>query len=82
MKHFSLFVLLLCALAMPVAAQQSRSVPQDDQSDRPKIDVESYAVEATIEPQDRKLSGKADIRFKQLDRKNYAVFDIDRRLRV
>src|SRR5207302_10350 len=33
-------------------------------------------------PQEHRLAGKADIRFKQLDRKAYATFDLDRRLRV
>jgi tetratricopeptide (TPR) repeat protein len=54
----------------------------DDQSDRPKIDVESYVVDVTLTPEDHQIVGKTDIRFKQLDRQNYAVFDLDRRLRV
>jgi aminopeptidase N len=63
---------------------QSRSTQQsqDDQADRPKIDVESYSVDISIVPDEHRLAGKADIRFKQLDRKNYAVFDLDRRLRI
>jgi aminopeptidase N len=67
------------AFAQTRAAQQTA---QDDLSDRPKIDVEAYAVEVTLVPDEHRLDGKADIRFKQLDRKNYAVFDLDRRLRV
>ena len=64
---------------------QSRGRPvtvPDDGGDRPKIDVESYSVEVTLVPEERRISGKADIAFKQLDRQNYAVFDLDRRLRV
>jgi aminopeptidase N len=61
--------------------RQLAAVP-DDQSDRPKIDVESYTVDITLVPEEHQLTGKADIRFKQLDRQNYAVFDLDRRLRV
>ena len=85
MKRASISLLVLL-LAIPLAAQQSRpgqqQAAQDDQSDRPKIDVESYAVDVTLAPQEHRLAGKADIRFKQLDRKSYAVFDLDRRLRV
>src|SRR5437867_2899380 len=74
-------LLLLCA---PLLAQSRTRQPaaQEDQSDRPKIDVESYSVEITLTPEQHQLAGKADIRFKQLDRQNYAVFDLDRRLRV
>jgi tetratricopeptide (TPR) repeat protein len=78
--------LLLCSafLCAPLVAQSRNRQPlvPDDQSDRPKIDVESYAVEITLTPEQHQLAGKADIRFKQLDRQNYAVFDLDRRLRV
>src|SRR6266850_4911575 len=77
--------LLALFLAAPLSAQQSRPAQQpaqDDQSDRPKIDVESYTVDVTLLPQEHRLTGKADIKFKQLDRKSYATFDLDRRLRV
>ena len=72
-------VLCLLLLSAPLFSQVRSA--QDD-SDRPKIDVESYAVEITLDTRDHKLTGKADLRFKQLDRKTYAVLDIDRRLRV
>jgi aminopeptidase N len=75
----------MALLAAPLTAGQSRpgqQAAQDDQSDRPKIDVESYAVDVTLVPQEHRLTGKADIKFKQLDRKTYATFDLDRRLRV
>lgn len=71
---------------VPATAQQLRgpqqASSQDDLADRPKIHVDQYSVEVTLLPEDHKLIGKADIQFKQLDRKNYAVFDLDRRLRV
>ena len=73
------------ATPLTTTAAQSRAAQQaaqDDQSDRPKIDVESYSIEITLTPEEHRLDGKADIRFKQLDRKNYAVFDLDRRLRI
>ena len=75
---------LLAFLSMTLLGQ-SRGRPvtvPDDGGDRPKIDVESYSVEVTLVPEERRISGKADIAFKQLDRQNYAVFDLDRRLRV
>src|SRR5688572_7416203 len=76
-KLFASF-LLLSALSAPLGAQSRPA--QDD--DRPNIDVQSYSVDVTIVPEDRKLIGKADIRFTQQDRRNFAVFDLDRRLRV
>src|ERR1051326_2164866 len=85
MRH-PIFSLLLMALPVaPLPAAQSRQVQQqtqDDSSDRRKIDGESYSVEVTLVPDKHSLEGKADIKFKQLDRKNYATFDLDRRLRV
>ncbi len=79
MKHFVALLLLPIALAAPLGAQSTRPAQDDD---RPRIDVESYAVDVTIIPEERRLTGKAEIRFKQLDRRNFAVFDLDRRLRV
>ena len=83
MRYLSLSLLIVALLAVlavlvaPMSAQQSRpgqqQAAQDDQSDRPKIDVESYAVDVTLAPQEHRLAGKADIRFKQLDRKAYAT---------
>ena len=81
-KVFS-FILSFSLACTPLLAQRNRQpAVQDDQSDRPKIDVESYSVDVTLMPEEHQLAGKADIRFKQLDRQNYAVFDLDRRLRV
>jgi hypothetical protein len=85
MKNLSTFLLAALLSVVPLSAQQlrgTRQAPQDDQSDRPSIHVDSYSVEVTLVPAEHRLAGKADIRFKQLDRKNYAVFDLDRRLRV
>jgi aminopeptidase N len=77
-------LLSLSLFAAPLLAQtRGRQLAvQDDQSDRPKIDVELYTVDISINPEEHRLAGIADIRFKQLDRQNYAVFDLDRRLRV
>jgi hypothetical protein len=79
MRHYFGLVLLL-ALSVPLAAQSSR--PAQDADDRPKIDVASYAVDVALIPEERRLTGKAEIRFTQQDRRNFAVFDLDRRLRV
>ena len=83
---YPFFSLLVAALwAAPLLAQQPRAIQQaaqDDQSDRPTIDVEAYSIEVTLAPQEHRLTGRADIKFKQLDRKTYTTFDLDRRLRV
>src|SRR5947209_20432161 len=85
MRYPFFFLLIMGVVAAPLTAGQSRpgqQDAQDDQSDRPKIDVESYTVDVTLVPREHRLTGKADIKFKQLDRKTYATFDLDRRLRV
>src|SRR6266704_6563880 len=83
---YPFFSLLVAALwGVPLLAQPPRAIQQaapDDQSDRPTIDVEAYSIEVTLAPQEHRLTGRADIKFKQLDRKTYATFDLDRRLRV
>jgi len=83
---YPFFSLLVASMwVAPLLAQQPRAIQQaaqDDQSDRPTIDVESYSIEVTLAPQEHRLTGRADIKFKQLDRKTYATFDLDRRLRV
>ena len=81
MMKFSGSILFLLLLAAPLAAQPARPAA-NDQSDRPKIDVQSYTVDVTLVPAEHRLVGKADIRIKQLDRNSYATFDLDRRLRV
>jgi len=85
MKYPIFSLLLMALLAGPAPAAQNRPAAQpaqDDQSERPKIDVESYSVEVTLVPEEHKITGKADIKFKHLDRKNYATFDLDRRLQI
>src|SRR5947209_8507855 len=86
MRHPIFSVLLMASFVAPLPAAQSRQPQQqqapDDQTDRPKIDVESYSIDVTLLPEEHRLAGKADIKFKQLDRKNYATFDLDRRLRI
>ena len=70
-------------LSTALAAQPARSgQPATDESDRPRIDVDLYSIDVTLVPEEHRLTGKADIHFKQLDRKNFATFDLDRRLSV
>ena len=72
---------MICAL-FAVSASAQTLIPQAGDTDRPQIDVESYSIEARIDPFEGELLASAAIRFVQLDRQNYAVFDLDRRLRV
>ena len=77
----TLTTLIALALAMPLAAQPARS-QANNEPDRPLIDVISYTVDATIVPEELRLTGAADIQFQQRDRQNFATFDLDRRLKV
>ena len=79
MKTIQVF-LVTCIVSATGFAQNL--IPLAAESDRPTIDVESYSIEATIDPYERELRAIATIRFIQLDRQSYAVFDLDRRLRV
>ena len=73
--------LVFCGvLALPSAAQTI--IPAPGATDRPGIDVESYHIQASIDPATSELTGVVGIRFVQLDRDDYVVFDLDRRLRV
>jgi len=65
----------------PTAGLLGRVAPTDT-SDRPQIDVESYTIDLTIIPDEHAIRGIADIQFRQLDRRNFATFDLDRRLHV
>src|SRR5262245_8993657 len=86
MKNTIVLMLILLAMAATAiaqpAVQSGRAAANTDTSDRPQIDVESYSVDITITPNEHKLQGTADIQFKQLDRRSFATFDLDRRLRV
>ena len=74
-------IALVCFLfTLPGAAQVL--VPTSVDSDRPLIDVESYSIKASIDPFERELVASAEIRFVQLDREAYAVFDLDQNMRV
>ena len=79
MKNLS--VLLLAGFFALPGASQVRG-PASLDSDRPQIDIESYSIQATLDSFERELVATAEIRFVQLDRQNYAVFDLDRNMRV
>src|SRR5438094_827732 len=76
------FSILLCAAFAAAAPAQPRQLQPPENDDRPKIDVDKYVVATTLIPEEHKLGGVAEIYFKQLERKDYVVFDLDRRLRV
>lgn len=73
-------LLLVVLLAAPCLGQ--RIIPNPGDANRSRIDVESYLIEARIDPESRQLSGTVEIRFTQLDRQRSVLFDLDRRLRV
>jgi aminopeptidase N len=76
-------MLVVLSISSPALAQPARRVATtNDQSDRPKIDIEAYSININIVPNEHKLDGVAEVRFRQLDRQNFATFDLDRRLRV
>ena len=76
----TIVVLVLASSAFAQPARRAAVV--EDESDRPRIDVEAYTVDITIVPEESKLDGVAEVRFRQLDRQDFATFDLDRRLRV
>src|SRR5215510_9116097 len=87
MKTALILAVATLAFAAPVLAQgpaagQVGRVAPTDTSDRPQIDVDSYAIDLTIIPEEHAVRGVADIQFRQLDRRNFATFDLDRRLHV
>jgi aminopeptidase N len=79
MKKLTILLFVL-ATAAPLTGQPRQIA--NNLPDRPQIDVSSYAVEITMMPEEHRLTGRADIQFRQLDRQDYATFDLDRRLRV
>lgn len=81
MKNAVIFCMALLVLPGFAAAQRSRPAPVET-SDRPAIDVESYAVEITLMPAQNEVRAVAEIQFKQLERMSYVTFDLDNRLRV
>src|ERR1043165_6689203 len=74
--------ILFCVAFSAAGLAQPRQLQPQDTDDRPKIDVSAYVVVATLIPEEHRLGGVAEVHFKQLERKDYVVFDLDRRLRV
>jgi hypothetical protein len=73
-------LLLGSLLVLPSSAQTL--IPNPGTADRPLIDVESYAIQVEIDPENNALDASVEIRFVQQDRQTFAMFDLDRRLRV
>jgi aminopeptidase N len=81
MRNLIIPTLFVICLSTGVMAQPRQLQPPTS-DDRPKIHVDSYVVAITLVPEEHRLSGVAEIHFKQLDRQTYVSFDLDRRLRV
>src|SRR5215471_9774932 len=81
MKKLALSILLWTSLTTAGLAQP-RQLQAPDTDDRPKIHVDVYNVMVTLNPEEHRLVGVAEITFTQLDRQTFAVFDLDRRLRI
>jgi aminopeptidase N len=76
------FSILLWTSLTTIGLAQPRQLQAPDTNDRPKIHVDVYNILITLSPEDHRLVGVAEITFTQLDRQTFAVFDLDRRLRV
>jgi aminopeptidase N len=80
-------MLAVAASARSTLAQRGQNqtlgrLAPTDTSDRPQINVESYAIDLTIDPEEHAIKATADLQFRQLERKNFATFDLDRRLHI
>src|SRR5262245_14983529 len=76
---FAVVLLAVAASARPTLAQRGQNqtlgrLAPTDTSDRPQINVESYAIDLTIDPEDHAIKATADLQFRQLERKNFATF--------
>jgi hypothetical protein len=72
---------LLLLIAAASAPAQRRDIPVDN-SDRPQIDVQSYAIEVTLMPREHQLNATVEVKFRQLERGAYATFDLDSRFHL
>lgn len=66
--------------AIPTLAQRRPVVTND--SDRPRIDVESYVIDVTLMPAEHQLSATVEVKYRQLERGSYVTFDLDSRLHL
>ena len=74
----AMLLLLIAAVSTPA---QRRDVPVDN-SDRPKIDVQSYDINVTLMPKEHQLNATVEVKFRQLERASYATFDLDSRFHL
>src|SRR4249920_1191698 len=86
MKNAFASVVILLALAAPALAQpqsQLRANNNPSAASLPsQIDVDSYKLDITVIPEERKVEGKADITLRQLERNATATFDLDKHFKV
>jgi aminopeptidase N len=86
MKNAFVSVGILLALAAPALAQpqsQLRANNNPSAASLPsQIDVDSYKLDITVIPEERKIEGKADITLRQLERNAVATFDLDKHFKV
>ena len=73
-------ILALLLAVSSVSAQRRPAPPIVEE--RPRIDVESYNVEITLQPTEHLLKGVAELKVRQLERSTYLTFDLDSRLRI
>ena len=82
MKNAFVSVVILLVLAAPALAQpqsQLRANNNPSAASLPsQIDVDSYKLDITVIPDERKVEGKADITLRQLERNAVATFDLDK----
>jgi hypothetical protein len=84
MKKSLIIAVAALAIAAPAVAQRGQTVrlAPTDTSDRPQIAVDAYMIDLTILPDEHAIRATADIQFRQLDRRNFATFELDKRLHV
>jgi aminopeptidase N len=82
MPRLTAVVSILAVLIAAGSAEAQRRPVQPVVEDRPRMDVESYAVEITLQPAEHLLKGVAEVKVRQLERSSFLTFDLDSRLRV
>lgn len=79
-----LIVLTMSMQAVPAMAQPRSSRPSAPAvvAPPPQIDVDSYTLDVTITPGERKVDVTADIQLRPLQQNATAIFDLDKHFRV
>ena len=86
MKNALVSVVVLLAMAIPAMAQpqsQLRAGNNPSTASLPsQIDVDTYKLDITVDPEARKVEAKADIVLKVLERNAVSTFDLDKHFKV